>query len=500
MLDVTDEERDLIFRLAEKLTGCNIDTPREIFVHNVVRRAELKRAPSVRDYLMMVSRDNQELPHLISALTIHTTSWFREKPHYNWMEDFLRSPSSPYRGGHVSLLSVGCSTAQELYSFALVFEKMRRDGMIQDYHLEGWDIDLIVLEKARQGSFPAADVSGIPERYHKLLKIESLDQEDTKGSMAIDSEIMKRTKFRAMNIASMPDNLIGGFDLVVCRNLLIYFRQSQVNEIVKKLLRLMKAEGHLVLGLGEGISAKQFGVSGVGPTVYQKNPEVVSPVPTVTPISLTPQSTSGVLKPRAILIGASTGGPEALASLLQNMPKGSAPIVVVQHISAEFMRSFGRHLSITSGLKLVLVNETVPLEPDSLYMTVGDSHLVLKDLQGRLYVAVSNVEPRNGHRPSIDLLFESAVPAAEKLAAILLTGMGKDGAKGLLSLRTAGAFTMAQDEQSCVVYGMPKEAQLLGAPIVEGDPHLLRRTLDELQAGQRHLTADPLASRFLKAR
>jgi two-component system chemotaxis response regulator CheB len=182
------------------------------------------------------------------------------------------------------------------------------------------------------------------------------------------------------------------------------------------------------------------------------------------------------------------------------MPKGSAPIVVVQHISAEFMRSFGRHLSITSGLKLVLVNETVPLEPDSLYMTVGDSHLVLKDLQGRLYVAVSNVEPRNGHRPSIDLLFESAVPAAEKLAAILLTGMGKDGAKGLLSLRTAGAFTMAQDEQSCVVYGMPKEAQLLGAPIVEGDPHLLRRTLDELQAGQRHLTADPLASRFLKAR
>lgn len=500
MLSVSAEERDLIFRLAEKLTGCNIDTRREIFVHNVMRRAEYKKAASIRDYLISVSGDSQELPYLVSALTIHTTSWFREKPHFDWLEDFFKSPSCPYRNGYVSLLSVGCSTAQELYSFALILESMRREGVIHEYHLEGWDIDMIVLDKAEQGIYAGRELSSIPDRFHRLFKLNVIDSDDTKSTIEIDSAIMKRTKFRPMNIVSFPDGIIGGFDFVVCRNLLIYFRQAQVLAIVNKLLSLMKAEGHLILGLGEGVSTRQLEITSVGPTVYRKN---IAQAPQLSPsrtFAVSPKSKSLVSKPKAILIGASTGGPEALANLLQNMPKGSAPIVVVQHISAEFMRSFGRHLSITSGLKLVLVDDTVPLESDSLYMTVGDSHLVLRESNGRLYVEVSNVEPRNGHRPSIDILFESAVPYAESLVGVLLTGMGKDGARGLLNLRAARAFTMSQDEKSSVVYGMPKEAQLLGASLFEGDPRALRQKLDELHSGRIAIQPTKAQISFLKAR
>jgi len=167
---------------------------------------------------------------------------------------------------------------------------------------------------------------------------------------------------------------------------------------------------------------------------------------------------------KLIMIGASTGGTEAIRELLQSLPPDSPGIMIAQHMPAGFTRSFAQRLH---GLCRIAVSEAVHGErilPGHAYIAPGGFHLLLTR-SGANYVAVVNqAPPVNRHRPSIDVLFDSAAEHAGKNAiGVILTGMGRDGAEGLLRMRQAGAYTLAQDEASCVVFGMPREAIALGA-------------------------------------
>lgn len=167
---------------------------------------------------------------------------------------------------------------------------------------------------------------------------------------------------------------------------------------------------------------------------------------------------------KLIIIGASTGGTEAIKDFLMQMPSDCPGILITQHMPEGFTRSFANRLDT---LCKITVKEAVSGErvlPGHAYIAPGHSHLLLAR-SGANYVAeLDQGPPVNRHRPSVDVLFNSAAAYAGKNAVgVILTGMGKDGALGMLEMKKAGAYNFAQDEASCVVFGMPREAIAVGA-------------------------------------
>lgn len=162
---------------------------------------------------------------------------------------------------------------------------------------------------------------------------------------------------------------------------------------------------------------------------------------------------------KLIIIGASTGGTEAIKSFLLQMPSDCPGILITQHMPAGFTKSFANRLD---SLCKISVKEAVDGErvlPGHAYIAPGDKHLLLARSGANYITKLSDAEPVNRHKPSVDVLFDSAATNAGKNAiGVILTGMGKDGAAGMARMKEAGAFNYAQNEESCVVYGMPREA------------------------------------------
>lgn len=184
-------------------------------------------------------------------------------------------------------------------------------------------------------------------------------------------------------------------------------------------------------------------------------------VPAAAPMLRRPLSSSEKL----VIVGASTGGTEAIREVLQPLPPDSPAILITQHMPAGFTRSFAQRLD---ALCAVTVREAVHGErvlPGHVYLAPGgDMHMRLGRSGANYVIELDASEPVNRHRPSVDVLFHSAAAAAGKNAiGVILTGMGKDGAVGMLAMHRAGAHTLAQDEASCVVFGMPREAIAIGA-------------------------------------
>lgn len=163
-------------------------------------------------------------------------------------------------------------------------------------------------------------------------------------------------------------------------------------------------------------------------------------------------------------IGASTGGTEAIKHVLEALPENSPPIVITQHIPAAFSGSFARRLDNLCQIKVYEAEHNQIIEPGNAYLAPGHSHLrVFKTPKG--YVCrLDQADPVNRHRPSVEVLFDSVAQQVGKNSlGVMLTGMGADGADALLRLRTAGAATLAQDEATSVVWGMPGAAVARGA-------------------------------------
>jgi two-component system chemotaxis response regulator CheB len=169
------------------------------------------------------------------------------------------------------------------------------------------------------------------------------------------------------------------------------------------------------------------------------------------------------IRPELVLIGASTGGPQALVKILSRLPADSPPIVITQHISPKFAKPLAERLTEVSGLKLGQPDNDTRLEPGHLYMSFGDYHLAVDQIDKKLVLKTSTSQAFNGHRPSVDFLFNSVLGIERPMMALLLTGMGRDGALGLRFLHHEGVFCIAQSEEDCIVYGMPREAVERGA-------------------------------------
>lgn len=162
---------------------------------------------------------------------------------------------------------------------------------------------------------------------------------------------------------------------------------------------------------------------------------------------------------KLIIVGASTGGTEALAVLLQQMPVRCPPIVIVQHMPGHFTETFSQRLNDLCAISVKEARSDDVLKPGLALMAPGDAHLLLKRTGTRYFVEVKKGPLVRRHRPSVDVLFRSAARyAGHNAVGVILTGMGDDGAMGMKEMHDAGAYNIAQNEATCVVFGMPQEA------------------------------------------
>lgn len=216
-----------------------------------------------------------------------------------------------------------------------------------------------------------------------------------------------------------------------------------------------------------------------GPAAARPAPPSRSPVsaPSAASAAATAASAAAALRPASaggpinatkkdilIAIGASTGGTEATIAVVKNLPAATPGIVIVQHMPPVFTNMYAQRLNHICNMSAVEATDMMRVEQGKIIVAAGDYQLrVMRDAQG-YYVTVRPGEKVSGHCPSVDVMFESvAASAGARSIGVLLTGMGADGANGLLKMRQRGAYTIGQDQESCVVYGMPAVAFELGA-------------------------------------
>jgi two-component system chemotaxis response regulator CheB len=167
---------------------------------------------------------------------------------------------------------------------------------------------------------------------------------------------------------------------------------------------------------------------------------------------------------RVVAIGTSTGGTQALELVLTSLPRVSPGIVIVQHMPEKFTAAFAERLNSVCAISVKEAQTGDRVAPGRALIAPGGKHMLLRRNGAQYFVEVVDGPLVNRHRPSVDVLFRSVAKCAGANAlGVIMTGMGDDGAAGLLEMRNAGAYTVAQDEASCVVYGMPKEAVKRGA-------------------------------------
>ena len=188
---------------------------------------------------------------------------------------------------------------------------------------------------------------------------------------------------------------------------------------------------------------------------------------------------------KLIIIGASTGGTEAIKDFLVQLPPDSPGVLITQHMPPGFTHSFANRLDKLCRISVKESEGDERVLPGHAYLAPGHSHLLLARSGANYVTKLDQGPPVNRHRPSVDVLFRSAAAAAGKNAVgVILTGMGKDGAAGMLEMKNAGAYNLAQDEATCVVFGMPKEAIAIGATHEVAPLHELPKRVMDYFASQ----------------
>jgi two-component system, chemotaxis family, protein-glutamate methylesterase/glutaminase len=260
---------------------------------------------------------------------------------------------------------------------------------------------------------------------------------------------------KLMRIHPMPVVMVSSLTEKGCATTLRALELGAVDFVTKP--KVDVASG--TLALGEDIVEKVRGAAGAGEWVRRRSeakPKTAQPAPLVT---------TGLIEAthRVIAIGASTGGTEALREVLTAMPDAAPGIVVVQHMPQHFTSGFSARLDSLCRIRVREARDGDRVLPGHALIAPGDFHMAVRRSGANYDVRVERSAPVNRHRPSVDVLFHSCAQSIGPQAiGVILTGMGNDGAAGLRAIRDAGGRTIAQDEATCVVFGMPREAIALG--------------------------------------
>lgn len=569
-----------------------------------VRSRSQELGISIVEYLNFIKKNPDEYSLFLNQVTIHKTGWFREKSHFELLTKHLQQ--GDYRHRLLRVLVGACSTGEEAYTLSLVLTELKQNGTIRDFTITGFDIDPVSVSKAVAGVYPQAQASFIPERYHSQLL---WGEGEFAGFFTLESDIKSPCQFLSLNLLNL-DQLMGQFDLIMIRNVFIYFDDRTISKISHLIQEKLSDKGVFIAGVSEkhDLFAKLF--DNPASTLYQKKTEakvvtvrsqkkkililddskvihskiikLTQTLPFEFVSAYSPQEASALLKtqtvdlalvdvnmptgngidwllsqrqsgwetpafifsdlaheeilrlasaqdselidfiskemladkpqefiavlteclqqhrldekkdisqlqlttPDFILIGASTGGIAALHQSLAGLDVDCPPLLIVQHLDARFTEEFCVGIEHVSRLKRGELG--AKLKPGHFYISKDQEHLELKKIK-QDFLAFQNPHPPAyvTHKPSVDQLFRSAIPYAKKAWAVILTGMGDDGAQAMLELKKSGALTLTQDHQTSLVYGMPKQAKKLGASIADVTPAELNTLLKQLSRAQK---------------
>jgi chemotaxis methyl-accepting protein methylase len=264
MMEFSPAEKEQIFSLAENITGnCQKGSyRREVIISNVLRRVTAKKANHLQDYLKEAISDDIEFAYLVSALTIHTTEWFREVPHFTRFEEILKEKFKHAK--HLKLLSAACSTGEEVYSFAMLLESYKKLNLKFDYEISAFDIDPVSVEIAKKGHYNLKELTKIQASYHTFIKM--LTDED---GFTFNHSIQHRCKFYTDNLIKLQ-NTKSHFDTIVCRNVLIYFTPEMVKKILECLIDKLNKGGILIIGHSDILNPKDFNLKSHGNSIFEK--------------------------------------------------------------------------------------------------------------------------------------------------------------------------------------------------------------------------------------
>lgn len=484
MFSERDQKR--IKSLVQKLVGNEgvQETGYRLICNNILKCMHSASQKDLSTYLQTAIDDDIEFARLISAMTIHHTSWFREVQHYHFLEEYLIRHVNRFQSKLLTIHCAACSTGEEAWSLAMMIEHLKSIGLKIEYRVLATDIDPISVAAAIRCLYPLEQINKIPTKFHKFIQIYTKSRRFT-----IKPELRKRVRFQVGNLLSKSPLSKDPCHIIFCRNVLIYMSPEQIKFVVNKILNGLESDGLLVIGISEHFKIEGSGLHLLEHSICQKTPPgfvdkstnagyTLSKINASTQIQAMPHGVS------AILVGASTGGFDALTALFKDIRRPSLfpPVIVVQHISAEYRISLAQRLADVIGLTFRKPSEYAQLKKGSLYMAHADYHLKLESLEQHLVLRLDHSPPEQGHKPCINKLFNSAATiSGHNFVAMLLTGMGSDGASGLLQLRQSGSFTAVQDQFSSVVFGMPREAVNIQAACYMGNIKSLNQILKEIQ-------------------
>lgn len=264
---------------------------------------------------------------------------------------------------------------------------------------------------------------------------------------------------RLMRLRPMPVVMVSAFTEAGSETTLKALELGAVDFIGKP-----RADGRRMDDYAEELADKIRAAKGARLARPMANVSGASAVAAAAPAASPPMPMRAGAQGRIIFVGASTGGTEALKTFLLGVPANCPPILIVQHMPESFTASFAKRLDSLCAPQICEAQGNEKVEPGKVFIAPGHSHLQIRRSAVGYVTDIQATPPVNRHRPSVDVLFDSAATLVGRQAiGVILTGMGKDGAQGLLRMRQAGASTFGQDEASCVVYGMPREAFLVGA-------------------------------------
>jgi chemotaxis protein methyltransferase CheR len=258
------EEKEQIYSMAENITGnCQQGNyRRSIILSNVLRRIKVSQSKNLQEYLQFSVANDNEFAHLLSSFTIHTTEWFREMPHYKKFESILMERFKNFKKFRIQ--SGGCSTGEEVYSFGLLLEFVRKSQPGFDYDFQAFDIDPVCVEIAKKALYPLKDYHKIPAQYQKWVP--KTEQEDV---FSPDGAVKARSHFFTDNLVKLQ-SLSPSFEAIVCRNVLIYFTPDKVKEILAKLVQRLVPGGILIIGHSDSLDPKDFHLKALGNSMFEK--------------------------------------------------------------------------------------------------------------------------------------------------------------------------------------------------------------------------------------
>ncbi len=442
----------------------------ELVYSRLSRRLRVTGVKTFAEYLAILEAGNtRELEDFTNSLTTNLTSFFREAHHFPMLADHLRAQ----HGKHpITIWCCASSTGEEPYTIAMTAMDALGSSA-SSVTIIATDLDTQVLEIAKAGIYPEDRVSKLAPDIVKRFFEKGTGI--PAGHVRVRQELRDMISFRQVNLLHSNWPLRFPIAAIFCRNVMIYFDKPTQLQILKKFAPLLHSDGLLFAGHSESFHHAEEYFRLRSRTVYELAPQAKARGIAVKSNEriewqgaderVDGESVHRITATeRIIVVGASTGGTEAVKDFLVGMPADAPGILIAQHMPEAFTKSFAERLN---GLCKITVSEAEDGQrvlPGHAYIAPGHSHLLLKR-KGAYYVTeLSQIPPVNHHRPSVEVLFRSAAQHGGKsVIGVMLTGMGKDGAIAMLEMHQAGAYNFAQDQESSVVFGMPREAIALGA-------------------------------------